>query len=155
MPNELPDQKLAPALEELARRERHISAAYEAVGLPRRRSQPRGFNGLLRIVMAQQLSVHAARAIIERLDDATGCDPIRFAALSDSALRSVGLSPQKITYGRELARAVTSGVLNFRKIYRLRGDDVIAALTEVKGIALDGRNLLYLCAGPARRHACR
>jgi DNA-3-methyladenine glycosylase II len=105
--------------------------------------------------MAQQLSVHAARAIIDRLDDATGCDPIRFAALSDSALRSVGLIPQKITYGRELARAVTSGVLNFRKIYRLRGDDVIAALTEVKGIALDGRNLLNLCAGPARRHACR
>lgn len=134
MPNERPDLKLAPAMEELARRDKHIEVAYDMVGLPRRRRQSKGFDGLLRIVMAQQLSVHAAAAIIGRLDAATGCDPARFEALSDPALRSIGLSRQKISYGRELAKAVTSGALNFRKVHRLDDDDVIAALTEIKGI---------------------
>ena len=134
MLNERPDLKLAPALEELARRDKHIGLAYDVIGLPRRRKQPKGFEGLLRIVMAQQLSVHAAQAIIGMLDDATGCDPVRFEALSDPALRALGLSRQKITYGRELAKAVTSGALNFRKIHRQDDEDVIAALTEVKGV---------------------
>ncbi len=134
MPVERPDPKLAPALEDLARRDGHIGAAYPIVGLPRRRSQPKGFEGLLRIVMAQQLSVHAARAIIDRLNDATGCDPTRFEAQSDAALRALGLSRQKIGYGRNLAGAVTSGALNFRKLHRLEDEAAIASLTEIKGI---------------------
>ncbi|MEQ8248930.1 MAG: DNA-3-methyladenine glycosylase 2 family protein [Alphaproteobacteria bacterium] len=129
-----PDPTLAPALEELARRDRHISAAFRVVGLPRRRRQTRGFSGLLRIVMAQQLSVHAAKAIIERLDAATGCDPERLAAASDAELRALGLSRQKIAYGRELATAVTSGALNFRRLHRMDDAAAIAALTEIKGI---------------------
>jgi len=84
--------------------------------------------------MAQQLSVHAAKAIIDRLDDATGCDPMRYQALSDAALRALGLSRQKIGYGRELAGAVTSGSLNFRTVHRMDDDAAIAALTEIKGI---------------------
>jgi DNA-3-methyladenine glycosylase II len=134
MPADRPDTKLVPALEELAGRDRHIASAYPIVGLPRRRRQPKGFDGLLRIVMAQQLSVHAARAIIARLDAATGCDSIRFDAQSDASLRALGLSRQKIGYGRALAGAVISGALNFRKLHRQDDEDVIAALTEVKGI---------------------
>ena len=129
-----PDRTLAPALEELARRDHHIGAAYGAVGLPRRRRQPRGFTGLLRIVMAQQLSVHAAKAIIERLDAATGCDPARLAAASDSELRALGMSREKIGYGRELAAAVTGGTLNFRRLHRMDDAAAVAALTEIKGI---------------------
>lgn len=134
MPADRPDTKLAPALEALADRDRHIAVAYPIVGLPRRRRQPKGFDGLLRIVMAQQLSVHAARAIISRLDEATGCDPVRFDAQSDASLRALGLSRQKIGYGRALAGAVTSGTLNFRKLHRLDDEDAIAALTDIKGV---------------------
>ena len=89
---------------------------------------------MLRIVMAQQLSVHAAKAIIDRLDAATGCDPERLAAASDVELRALGLSRQKIGYGRELATAVTSGALNFRRLHRMDDAAAIAALTEIKGI---------------------
>ncbi len=129
-----PDTSLAPALDELARRDRHIGAAFDTLGLPPRRNQPRGFSGLLRIVMAQQLSVHAARAIIGRLDEATGCEPERLAAASDPDLRALGLSRQKIGYARELATAVTSGSLEFRRLHRMNDDAAIVALTEVKGI---------------------
>ncbi len=129
-----PDTRLAPALEALSIRDRHIASAFEKIGLPRRRSQPKGFAGLLRIVMAQQLSVHAARAIIERLEAATGCDAGRFSEMGDSDLRALGLSRQKIAYGRAMATAVNDGTLNFRRLHRMSDEDAVEALTQVKGI---------------------
>lgn len=134
MPATPPDRRLIPDLEALASCDPHIAAAYGAIGVPRRRRQPKGFAGLLRIVMAQQLSVHAARAIIARLDEATGCEPAPFEALSDERLRALGLSRQKIAYGRAMAQAVNSGALDFRRVHRMSDEEAIAALTEVKGI---------------------
>lgn len=131
----VPDASLAPALAALSQADPHIRSAFEAVGLPRRRRQPRGFPGLLRIVMAQQLSAHAARAIVARLHAATGgCRPEAFAKLSDDELRGLGLSRQKIAYGRDLAGAALDGRLDFRALHRLADEDLIEALTAFKGI---------------------
>lgn len=134
MPTPRPDTRLMPPLTALAAQDSHIAAALDAIGVPGRRRQPKGFTGLLRIVMAQQLSVHAARAIIDRLDEATGLDPVRFNAQSDASLRKLGLSRQKAAYGRAMAEAVANGSLNFRKIHRLDDEAAIEALTTVKGI---------------------
>jgi DNA-3-methyladenine glycosylase II len=69
------------------------------------------------------------------LDEAVGkLAPETFLALDDTALRRIGLSRQKMSYGRVLAQAVASGALRFKPLNRLDDEDVIAELTKLKGI---------------------
>ncbi len=57
-----PDRSLKPALDALARRDEDIARAYAVCGLPPVRSSPTGFEGLLHIVVCQQVSAAAGRA---------------------------------------------------------------------------------------------
>jgi len=130
-----PDRALAPALEALAARDADIARHFAACGLPPARRQLKGFAGLLRIVVAQQVSAHAARAIIARLAAAARpLTPEAFLALDDEALRSIGLSRQKIRYGRALAEDVLAGRLNFRALGCMDDEAAIAHMVRAKGI---------------------
>lgn len=130
-----PDRSLAPALDALAARDGDIARHYAACGLPPARRRPRGFAGLLQIVVAQQVSAHAARAIIGRLAAAARpLTPEAFLALDDDDLRAIGLSRQKIRYGRALAEDVLAGRLNFRALGRMDDEAAIATLVQAKGI---------------------
>ena len=59
-----PDESLRPALERLAASDTRFARAFEACGLPPERGHPRGLDGLVRIIAAQQVSAGAARAIV-------------------------------------------------------------------------------------------
>jgi len=54
--------------------------------------------------------------------------------LSDEQLRAAGLSGQKTSYMRDLSRRVLDGSLRLTEIESLEDEDVISALTAVKGI---------------------
>ncbi len=61
--------------------------------------------------------------------------PAQVAAASDEQLRAVGLSGQKIGYMRDLCRADRRRLAAAaRRSTRMPDDEVIAALTQVKGI---------------------
>lgn len=88
-----------------------LAGVADAVGdqVPLRRMPP-GLAGLLRIVMGQQLSIHAAAAVWARLEAACGAiDPARLGALDDAALRAAGLSRQKT---RTLRAILASDIAN-------------------------------------------
>src|SRR5690606_27031641 len=112
-----------------------FAAAYARCGLPPvRRSEP-GFAGLIRMIAGQQVSVASARAIIGRLEARVA--PLTaegFLALDEAALRGVGLSRPKMTYGRLLAEAVAGGSLDIDGLAGLDDDAALAALTALKGI---------------------
>lgn len=105
-------------------------------GLPAPRGRPPGFAGLLRAIVGQQISIHAAAAIWRRLTERLGAtpDPTAFLALDDPALRAVGLSDRKRDYARDLARRVDSGALPLDTLHRLTDEEVVARLTAVRGI---------------------
>jgi DNA-3-methyladenine glycosylase II len=130
-----PDERLRPALEALAAADADFAAAYARCGLPPvRRSEP-GFAGLIRMIAGQQVSVASARAIIARLEARVA--PLTaegFLALDEAALRGVGLSRPKMTYGRLLAEAVAGGSLDIDGLAGLDDDAALAALTALKGI---------------------
>jgi DNA-3-methyladenine glycosylase II len=88
-------ERLRKALDALAGREKAIARAIERAGYPAPRIRPRGYETLLRTIIGQQVSVASANAIWGRLEAAGGTDPARLVALSDEALRAVGLSRQK------------------------------------------------------------
>ena len=67
------DQELLQrALRHLAKVDRDFARAIDEVGPPLPRKRPAGFMGLLHVIVAQQVSTHAAKAISARLDAA--CD---------------------------------------------------------------------------------
>ena len=54
--------------------------------------------------------------------------------MSDVQLRAVGLSGQKVRYLRDLCRRVEAGSLPLAALSLMADEEVIAALTQVKGI---------------------
>jgi len=94
------------------------------------------FDHILRAIIYQQLSGRAAATIHGRVVALFDGKPSAAALLAagDDQLRSAGLSRQKIGYLRDLAQRVASGELPVERLHELADDDVIAALTRVKGI---------------------
>ena len=94
------------------------------------------FRALARAIVGQQLSVKAAATIgarFEALFDGPPT-PAALARLSDVQLRGVGLSGQKLGYLRDLSRRMLDGSLVLADLDAMTDDEVIAALTAVKGI---------------------
>ncbi|MGI9420136.1 MAG: DNA-3-methyladenine glycosylase family protein [Geminicoccaceae bacterium] len=126
---------LARAIDHLATVDKDVEAAVALIGCPIPRLRPPGFATLLRIMVSQQVSTHAAAAIWGRL--AAACDdratPARFLALDEAALRAVGLSGRKVEYGRGLALAVRDGSLDLDRLDHLTDEDAIAELCALRG----------------------
>ncbi len=128
-------KRLEAGLTELGKLDPRMAALWKAAGTPGPRVRPPGFATLLRVIVAQQLSTHAAAAIWKRMEDAgVASDPAAFVAMDDDALRALGLSRQKVAYGRGLAQAVAEGDLNFARLRRMEDEDAIDLLVGLKGI---------------------
>ena len=93
------------------------------------------FAHLSRAILAQQISTAAARSIAKRLTDRFGWPwrPEHVLEASADELRALGLSRQKASYLRDLARHTRNG-LPLGRLSRLSDERVIETLTVVKGI---------------------
>jgi DNA-3-methyladenine glycosylase II len=95
------------------------------------------FSALVRAIVGQQLSTKAAATIHRRLVDlmpggqATSAS---IACVDDEQLRAVGLSRQKSAYLRDLCAKVDDGTVRLDALERMSDEEVIEALTKVKGV---------------------
>jgi DNA-3-methyladenine glycosylase II len=97
------------------------------------------FETLVRSIVYQQLHGKAALTIFTRLKDAAKADPLTpesILKLRPARMRALGLSKQKMTYIRELARMTRSGEVNFTGLSAMEDAEVVAHLTRVKGIGV-------------------
>jgi DNA-3-methyladenine glycosylase II len=95
------------------------------------------FDAVARSIVFQQLSGKAAGTIHGRFQGLYGGRnplPAELATTSDEQLRAVGLSRQKSAYLKDLGARVTSGELPIETLHELTDDEIITALTQVKGI---------------------
>ena len=95
------------------------------------------FYALVRAVMRQQLSGRAADAIEGKflaLFSSQVPTPAQILALSDTILRTAGLSFSKISYIKNICQATEAGEIIFDQLRTLTDDEVIILLTKVKGI---------------------
>jgi DNA-3-methyladenine glycosylase II len=128
----------AKARRVLARRDPVIRDLMQRVGecglAKAQRTDP--FRALLHAIIAQQLSTKAAATIEGRFAALFDGRPTAaaIAAVPDDRLRAVGLSPQKLGYVRDLCARTLDGSLVLNGFERFPDEDVIAALTSVKGI---------------------
>jgi len=126
---------LKTAMLHLAKVDPDFARILKDVGHPELRDVPTGFGGLMRSIVGQQVSVHAARSIWLRLEAAVpSMAPADFLKLDDEALRAVGLSGAKMKYGRSLAIDIVEGRIDFEALHELDDAAAIAMLTRAKGI---------------------
>jgi DNA-3-methyladenine glycosylase II len=128
-----PDE-LAAARAELVARDPALRAADAAVGPLAWRTCPRGYEGLLWMIVGQQVSTASAAAVWARFK-ARAPEPTADAvlALDEAAFRDSGFSRQKTAYARAMAQAVASGAV---RLDALPEDDeeAVAELVRLKGV---------------------
>lgn len=108
-----------------------------ACGLGAVRDRFDHFAMLVRAIVFQQLSTKAATTIHKRLTDCmpdSKPTPEALAAVNDGQLRAAGISRQKASYLRDLCEKVRSGAVPLDHVDEMTDEEVIAALTQVKGI---------------------
>lgn len=112
-----------------------IIAEVGALGIQPRRER---FQALARNIIFQQLAGAAANAIYGRFvglfPGVEFPSPEQVLAKTDAQLRSVGLSEKKALYIKDLAAHVRDGKLNFHRFHRMSDEEIVAHLTQVKGI---------------------
>lgn len=100
---------------------------------------PPTFHALARAIVYQQLSGKAAATILGRFELACGVrklNPVAVLAVSEEQMRAAGLSGQKAGYIRDLAEKTASGEVRFGRHKKMEDDEIIAELTQVKGIGV-------------------
>ena len=122
-------------LKALVDKDAAMARAYRLAGRPTSRKRPPGFASLLRIIVNQQVSTHAGRAIWQKLEIGLGVvTPETVLAISPRKLKGLGLSRAKTRYARGLAERVASAELDLDGLGKLDDDGIREALTRVPGI---------------------
>lgn len=102
-------------------------------GILRKRGS--AFTTLLRAIIGQQISVKAANSIWKRFVIlAKRTTPKHVLHLTPAQLRTAGLSTQKARYILDLAAHFADGRIKPHKFKSMSDEELIAALTDVKGI---------------------
>jgi DNA-3-methyladenine glycosylase II len=95
------------------------------------------FESLAVAIINQQLSGKAADTIEKRFRivfSGKFPKPAEVLKVSDKKMRAAGLSFQKISYIKNLARAVQNGDLDFKKFAKMNDEEIIGQLVKIKGI---------------------
>jgi DNA-3-methyladenine glycosylase II len=126
------------AIYHLRRQDPVMAGIIDRVGEYRIEFRDPDFETLVKSIVYQQLSGRVANVIFGRLAAAAGgkLTPAGVLKLRPSRMRSLGLSTQKTAYIRDLARHTRDGAIRFEELAALADAEVIAHLTQVKGIGV-------------------
>ena len=127
------------ALDHLKKADAVLGGIIHRVGPYRMAYREPVFETLVRSIVYQQLSGKAALTIFNRLLEAAKAPPLTphtVLKLRPQRMRSLGLSAQKLTYIRELARMTRDGHVDFARLPGLADTQVVEHLTPVKGVGV-------------------
>jgi len=94
-----------------------------------------GFEGLISLIVEQQLSVASAKAIFNRVKLlCSDFEATSFLQINEDELKGTGLSRQKVLYCRNVAKAVVNKTLDFKKLEKMPDKEVVEILIKIKGI---------------------
>ncbi len=131
----LPDQK--QLLAHFKQCDPKIVAVIRAVGPLKLKPNKPYYVVLARAIVSQQISVKAAETIYGRFAGLfAGCrpQPKNTRELSDEKMKQAGLSRQKISYLKDLARHFEQGLIKTRRFNSMDNEAIIEQLVQVKGI---------------------
>lgn len=94
------------------------------------------YKSLVEAIITQQLSGKAAESISKRFKKLFGKfpKPADVLKMSDSKIRSTGISSMKVRYIKDLSKRIEEGELKLTSLSKMTDDEIIQHLTQVKGI---------------------
>lgn len=133
-------ETLQTASDHLKKADPILAPIIHRAGLPMFTPHKNYYQELVESIISQQLSVKAAATILKRFIELfPGSEfpaPDQILSKSIEDMRSVGLSRQKATYIQDLAVKVIEGTVRFNHLDTLSNDEVIAELTQIKGVGV-------------------
>lgn len=145
------ESELKKAAQHLSRHDPVLAPVITQNGLAELAPHTDYYGALVNSIIGQQLSVKAAATIKSRFRDLyEGRLPSAEQILETSveALRAVGFSNAKANYVRDLAQHVVDGRVRFDTIDHQSNEEIIAELTDVKGIGeWTAHMFLMFCMG--------
>jgi DNA-3-methyladenine glycosylase II len=114
-----------------------LKPVLDARGLIKFKPQGEAFESLVESILSQQLAGSAAEAIIKKvrgLFPEGVLEANRIRRIDGRKLRAAGVSPQKLTYLKDLSFRVVRKRLDLGALSAMKDEDIIRALDEVRGI---------------------
>jgi DNA-3-methyladenine glycosylase II len=130
-------QTYQQAADHLSAHDPHLATVIAKYGLCTIQPHTNYYQDLVESIIGQQLSVKAAASIRDRFKGLFGGklpSPEEILTKDVEELRSVGFSRAKANYVRDLAQHVVDGKVTFDHLPSASNDEIIAELTDVKGI---------------------
>ena len=124
-----------PLCDHLARKNEKIEKLIERYGYPVLKKRARGFEGLARLILEQQVSLSSAMATLEKLSTmAGGICPEHMISLKEKDFRACGVSRQKTRYILLLSQMIVDGDLDMASIDQQADGKVRERLLSITGI---------------------
>lgn len=112
-----------------------LQPVIEKYGYPPLWKRTPNFATLILTILEQQVSLAAAKAAFEKLQDyLKEVTPENLLQLSDEELRACYFSRQKIRYAKILASEIAEGRLNIKELNKMDEPEIRSRLTQIKGI---------------------
>lgn len=107
----------------------------DKTGLPPLRRKEPGLEGLIQIINGQLISLQAAAAIWQRIEEKFApFDAKTMAAMDDNDYATCGLSKPKIRTIRAVLSRINDGKLSLTNIEIAENSEIFNSLTNIKGI---------------------
>ncbi|MEH0021542.1 MAG: hypothetical protein V6Z89_17945 [Desulfobacter sp.] len=122
-------------LDALARKDKRIREILGRIGYPPFWERPTGFEGLVRIILEQQVSLSSAFSVYQNLRGTVpAIIPEAIAAMGSEDFKPLGITRQKTRYIRLLACEILENNLDLDTLAALPDNAVKKRLTAITGI---------------------
>jgi DNA-3-methyladenine glycosylase II len=122
------------------RRDKRFASLIRKHGLPDLKRKGKPFQSLVRAIVYQQVSGAAAATILKRFlalfPAGTFPTAKMVCTMPIEKMRAAGLSGQKASYIKDLAEKFSDGTIRHHALHRMKSEDIIEHLTQVKGIGV-------------------
>lgn len=128
-------ENLTDLCRELAEKDLDLARIFRALGTPPLWKREANFATLVHIILEQQVSLASALSAFKKLQQKLGViTPEAVLSLTDEEMKAAYFSRQKMSYARDLAKAILSGDLNLKALEDLPNEQVKHELKKIKGI---------------------
>jgi len=130
------NHQVSEAIDLLKRKDPVLKQVIEVIGEFNLLIKDDNYEGLVRIVVGQQLSVIAARSIFSRVKESLNnkITPKYVIATEDIVFYKSGLSRSKTKTIKLIAEEITQQKLDLHSIAQLNNEDIFNTLIKIKGI---------------------
>ncbi|MGI8849314.1 MAG: DNA-3-methyladenine glycosylase family protein [Pyrinomonadaceae bacterium] len=128
-------ENLVEFCRELAEKDSDLAFIFQTYGTPPLWAREVSFATLVHIILEQQVSVSSAQAAFNKLRGKLGAiTPEGILSLTDAEMKAAYFSRQKMSYARDLAKAISGRELNLESLEILSNEKVKTELKKIKGI---------------------